>query len=94
MTPETRQLVLEALDEALKGCVIQGFQGFLMRPNEEAQQAFVKGLNIAVGLHEQFVGMLQPDKEIEDVIQRRDGADRPEDVPAEDEAKAFLSRGW
>jgi hypothetical protein len=91
MRPETQAIVVKALDQALATCIEEGFKSFLTRPDAGRNEAFLRGLNIAVGLHEQFVGVFA--EEITDGTQERDGADRPEDVRPADEAEAFVSKG-
>jgi hypothetical protein len=91
MTPETQALVVKALDDALVATIAEGFKGFLTRPDEGRHEAFMRGLNIAVGLHEQFVSAF---KESLDEVQGRDRADGPEDVSAAHEAEAIVSERW
>lgn len=93
MRPETQAIVVKALDQALCDCVAEAFKNFLTRPDAGRNEAFLRGLNIAVGLHEQFVSTFEPQEEILDGTQERDGANRPEDVRPADEAEAFVSKG-
>ena len=61
MTEETQELVLGALDAALAQQVGQLFDVLMSAPpDEEGIARFMRGLNQAIGVHEQLVATIGP----------------------------------
>jgi hypothetical protein len=60
MTEKTQELVLGALDAALTQQVCHLFEALVSSADDQAVDRFKRGLNLAVGVHEQLVAMIGP----------------------------------
>jgi len=92
MTPDTQRLVTDAIHQALRSWAEEGVRHVFR--NQISVEEFITLLNTNVGIHENLIAQLEPDKEIEDAVQGRDRADWPQDVSATHEAKTVWEGGW
>jgi len=92
MRSETQKTVVSAINSALFGWV-EARVGDMLRAQDRLDD-FIEDLNIVVGIHDNLVAQLEPDKELEDAIQGRDRANWAQNVNAPHEAKALWEGGW
>ena len=92
MRPETQRVIVAAFNTALSDWVKD--MAIALFHDNVSREEFLKHVNLVVGTHKNLVAQFTPDQEIEDAIQGRDRADRPQDVTATHKAKTVWEGGW